>query len=67
MAQADILIVVGTSLVVYPAASLIHYIPEHCEVYVIDPQLDRLPGGMQATVLKTGAVEGFSLLLDQLM
>lgn len=67
MAQADVLIIVGTSLVVYPAASLIHYIPDHCEVYVIDPQLDQLPGGMKATVLKTGAVEGFSILLDRLM
>lgn len=37
--QADIFIVVGTSLVVYPAASLIDYVPRGIPVYVIDPNL----------------------------
>ena len=36
---ADIFLVIGTSMQVYPAASLIHYIPEHCEVFIIDPNL----------------------------
>jgi NAD-dependent deacetylase len=34
---ADALLVVGTSLQVYPAASLLHYAPVGCPVYVIDP------------------------------
>lgn len=34
---ADILIVVGTSLNVYPAASLLQYAPNWAEIYVIDP------------------------------
>ncbi len=38
---ADIFLVIGTSMQVYPAAGLIHYIPEHCEVYVIDPNLEQ--------------------------
>jgi NAD-dependent deacetylase len=37
--QADIFIVVGTSLVVYPAAGLIDYVPRGIPVYVIDPNL----------------------------
>ena len=35
--KADILLVVGTSLNVYPAAGLIHYAPAHCAKYLIDP------------------------------
>lgn len=38
-AQADIFIVVGTSLVVYPAAGLIHYVPHDTLKYVVDPKL----------------------------
>jgi len=36
--QADILVVMGTSLNVYPAASLIHYAPKDCPVFLIDPK-----------------------------
>lgn len=35
---ADILLVVGTSLVVYPAAGLVDYIPDHAEIFVVDPK-----------------------------
>lgn len=35
--QADMMIVVGTSLNVYPAASLLHYAPAGIPIYVIDP------------------------------
>ena len=36
-ATADALLVVGTSLQVYPAAGLLHYAPAGCPIYVIDP------------------------------
>lgn len=60
--EADVLIVIGTSLNVYPAAGLIHYAPQHCACYVIDPsiQQNQLPG--QFTLLQMGAVEGMKLL-----
>jgi NAD-dependent deacetylase len=35
--EADIMVVVGTSLNVYPAASLIHYAPARCPIYFVDP------------------------------
>lgn len=35
--KADIIIVIGTSLQVYPAASLIHYAPKNSEKWIIDP------------------------------
>ncbi|WP_430408969.1 SIR2 family NAD-dependent protein deacylase [Kordia sp.] len=36
--KADILIIIGTSMQVYPAASLIDYVPQHTKVYFIDPK-----------------------------
>ncbi|MBK6539797.1 MAG: NAD-dependent deacylase [Flavobacteriales bacterium] len=46
VAQAHRLIIVGTSLQVYPAAGLVHYRPEGCPVHAIDPaELPlRMPG-----------------------
>jgi NAD-dependent deacetylase len=38
-AQADIFLVVGTSLVVYPAAGLIDYVPFETQKFVVDPKL----------------------------
>lgn len=35
--SADHLLVVGSSLVVYPAAGLVHEIPKHCNITVVDP------------------------------
>ena len=36
--MADVLLIIGTSMVVYPANTLVHYAPEHAEIYYIDPQ-----------------------------
>ena len=35
--EADIFVIIGTSLVVYPAASLLNYAPYNAEIYYIDP------------------------------
>jgi NAD-dependent deacetylase len=37
--DADILLVIGTSMVVYPAAGLINYAPRHIPKYIIDPAI----------------------------
>lgn len=37
---ADILIIIGTSLSVYPAAGLMHEAPAHCKKYYIDPSAE---------------------------
>ena len=39
---ADYLLVIGTSLNVYPAAGLIHLAPRHCQKVIIDPSADTL-------------------------
>ncbi|MBB6610040.1 NAD-dependent deacylase [Pontibacter sp. Tf4] len=40
--QADIFLVVGTSLVVYPAAGLVDLVPEDVPVFVVDPNLPQM-------------------------
>ncbi len=35
--KADVLIIVGTSLEVYPAAGLLYHAPAHCRIYLVDP------------------------------
>jgi len=37
-AKADVLVIIGTSMQVYPAASLINYISSHIPIYFIDPR-----------------------------
>jgi len=39
VASADLIIIVGTSLKVYPAASLIQYAPDNIQKYIIDPNM----------------------------
>ena len=37
VSRADILLIVGTSMLVYPAAGLYQYAPSGCRIYMIDP------------------------------
>jgi NAD-dependent deacetylase len=43
VSTADILVVIGTSLVVYPAAGLVDYCPADIPVFIIDPKIPDLP------------------------
>ncbi len=36
--EADIVIIVGTSMQVYPAASLASFAPKYCQIYYLDPK-----------------------------
>ncbi|GIV42060.1 MAG: NAD-dependent protein deacylase [Vicingaceae bacterium] len=36
--QCDFFVVIGTSLVVYPAAQLLEYVPDQADIYLIDPE-----------------------------
>ncbi|MEJ8801876.1 SIR2 family NAD-dependent protein deacylase [Pontibacter sp. H249] len=40
--QADIFLVVGTSLVVYPAASLVDFVDDEAPIFVVDPKLPEM-------------------------
>nr|WP_199162505.1 NAD-dependent deacylase [Elizabethkingia sp. ASV34] len=62
---ADILLVIGTSLQVYPAASLLHYVPAGCEIFVIDPHLSQNVTN-EKNFFKTSATEGMKLFREAL-
>lgn len=64
-AQADIFVIVGTSLVVYPAASLLHYVRPGVPVYYIDPNPSKVPDGV--TVIRAKATEGMARLAEILL
>ena len=59
---ADVFVVIGTSLVVYPAASLLHYAPRNAEVYYIDPRPSAVPSYVH--VIAKTATEGVKELID---
>lgn len=64
VAQADIFVIIGTSLVVYPAASLLHYVRPGVPVYYIDPNPAAVPAGV--TVIRCGASEGMKKLAQMI-
>lgn len=64
--QADIFIVIGSSLEVYPVAGLIHEIPQHCQAYYIDPKAHRPSMPVQYQLIAKTATEGMQQLFDVL-
>jgi len=65
-AQADILVVIGTSMAVYPAASLVHYVPSHIPKYYIDPKAFPIHGMSNLRIINEKAGVGVPLLLNEL-
>jgi NAD-dependent deacetylase len=60
--EADILIIIGTSLVVYPAAGLMHYAKPDAPIYLIDPNPINVGG--RVTQIQKGASEGMKELME---
>ena len=66
--QADRMRVIGTSLNVYPAASLLMYAPPHAEIYLIDPNEPTLGYyNDRIAFIKAKATEGIPALVDSLI
>ena len=65
--QADIFVIIGTSMNVYPAASLLYYVPENADVYLIDPKDVNINTRRPITHIKKGASEGMKELLETLV
>lgn len=67
--EADIYLVVGTSLQVYPAAGLLHYVPTHIPKFVIDPGEVHSGHSHHITYIRepasTGVVKVAKQLLDE--
>ena len=63
---AEILIVIGTSLDVYPAANIAFAVNNNCKRYIIDPDPPQLKPKDNFTVIKAGAEEGLTILLKKI-
>lgn len=66
-AEADIFIIVGTSLGVYPAASLIYHVDISIPKYLIDPHVPALGHVPNLTMIEATATEGVVKLVDELL
>ena len=56
--KADIFVIIGTSMNVYPAAGLLNYVPRTAEVYLIDPKPVDTHSIRQIHIIQKGASEG---------
>ena len=64
--KADVFVVIGTSLAVYPAAGLIRCVRPGVPIYYIDPNPADVSGVPGVTVIKATATEGMRILTDML-
>ena len=64
--KADIFAVIGTSLNVYPAAGLIHYVPARISVFLIDPKPVTVYTNHKVDYITEGAGKGVAILTEKL-
>lgn len=67
MMQADLAIIVGTSLVVYPAAGLVQYTRPNIPIYVVDPHRPEAYLGDMVTYVQEPASTGVPTLVQRLL
>lgn len=60
---ADILLIIGTSMQVYPAASLMHYVKPETQIFYIDPN-PAISSNTQITVVKETATLGLIKVIE---
>lgn len=65
--EADIFIVIGTSMVVYPAASLINFVSNEVPKYYIDPNATNIPGISNLNIIAKKGGVGVPELVNQLL
>lgn len=64
--EADIFVIIGTSLNVYPAAGLVQYTKPDCSIYLIDPEAVQTSGIQHLKHIQKGASEGMKELMKVL-
>jgi NAD-dependent deacetylase len=65
--EADIFVVIGSSLVVYPAAGLVDYVPRDTPIYVIDPNDVNAPSYRKVEIIKEKAGKGVDILKSKIV
>lgn len=63
--KADIFLIIGTSMQVYPAAGLIHYVPKQSPIYLIDPN-EVLAHGENTVHIQEKASEGIKKFIEKM-
>lgn len=66
VSAADIFVIIGTSMNVYPAAGLINYVPDTAPIYVIDPNEVAIAGHPRIRIIRKNAGEGVQLLMEEI-
>ncbi len=64
---ADIIVLIGSSLLVYPAAGLLNYAPASLPKYVIDPKMPAVHSLQNLTTIEKSATMGMQDLLHMLL
>jgi len=64
--EADVFLVVGTSMVVYPAAGLINYVPREAEIFIVDPKIPDVPKLPNITFVAEKASSGMMKVKESL-
>ncbi len=66
--EADILMIIGTSMQVYPAASLVHFAPTHSPIYFIDPKPNMSPSAFEnLVIIQESAAKGVPTVVEGLI
>jgi NAD-dependent deacetylase len=65
--EANIFIIIGTSLNVYPAAGLVHYVKPHIKKYLVDPNDCKSEGISNLTIIKEKAGTGVPAMVEKLL
>ncbi len=63
---ADMLLIIGTSMQVYPAASLMHYVHQETKIFYIDPK-PAITSNSQVTVITKPATLGVQEFIDSIL
>jgi len=64
---ADIFVVVGTSLQVYPAAGLLQFAPNHIPKFIVDKKIPSTTNSQQLTLIEQPATQGVQTLKNYLL
>ncbi|TCD04215.1 NAD-dependent deacylase [Pedobacter frigidisoli] len=62
--QADIFVLIGTSLAVYPAAGLIDFVSSHVAKYIVDPRTPDVKRYKNVITIEKNAVDGVNILQE---
>jgi NAD-dependent deacetylase len=67
VAHANLFLIIGTSLQVYPAAGLIHHVSRHAPKFIVDPGAPEISGMSEIIPIKEKAAKGMHVLQELLL